>query len=73
MRTTGPVSRERRHLLGTAAITAIAAQLGLAGSARGAGAPFPTVKPGTNTSFPALRQIDAGLLSVGAGRTRFIT
>ena len=26
---------------------------------------LPTIKPGTNTSFGALRQIDAGLLNLG--------
>ena len=65
MWTIEPVNRERRRLLGVAAITAVTAQLGLAGSARAAGASLPAINPGTNASFPALKQIDAGLLSVG--------
>ncbi len=58
-----------RRLLGAAALT-IAAGFGALGSARAEpGDPRPArlsaVKPGTNTSFAALRQIDAGVLNIG--------
>ena len=47
---------------------AAAAQLGMIGSANaqaGKAKPLPTIKPGTNTSFGPLKQVDAGVLSVG--------
>ena len=64
------INRHRRSFLGTAAATMAAAQLLLNGSAeaqpsktRPAG--MRPIKPGTNTSFAPLKQIDAGLLNVG--------
>ncbi|MGO4326408.1 alpha/beta fold hydrolase [Cupriavidus sp. 2TAF22] len=64
------INHLRRRIFGTAAMTIAAAQFGLAGSARaqaGKAAPasLPAIKPGTNTSFGALKQIDAGVLNVG--------
>jgi pimeloyl-ACP methyl ester carboxylesterase len=64
------ISRDRRHFLGTAAMTLAAAQFALSGSAqaqsgKAKSAELPRVKPGTHTSFGALKQIDAGLLNVG--------
>jgi pimeloyl-ACP methyl ester carboxylesterase len=72
------IDYHRRRLFGTAAKSAamsIAAvqfgiQLGMTGSAgaqSGTAKPadVPAIKPGTNTSFPPLKQIDAGLLNVG--------
>jgi pimeloyl-ACP methyl ester carboxylesterase len=62
------INLRRRHFLGTAAITVAAAQLGAFGSANAQSSkpkPLPTIKPGTNTSFGALKQIDAGVLNVG--------
>jgi len=72
------VDYHRRRLFGTAAKSAamsIAAvqfgiQLGMAGSAGAQSSTakptdVPAIKPGTNTSFPPLKQIDAGLLNVG--------
>jgi pimeloyl-ACP methyl ester carboxylesterase len=61
---------DRRRFLGTAAMTIAAAQLGMIGSAKAQSrttrqADMPTIKPGTNTSFGALKQIDAGILNVG--------
>jgi pimeloyl-ACP methyl ester carboxylesterase len=63
-------SYDRRRFFGTAAMTIAAAQLGVLGSvdaqaskAKPAGAT--TIRPGTNTSFGPLNQIDAGLLNVG--------
>jgi hypothetical protein len=51
-------------------MTIAAAHLGLMGSAQAQSnettpAALPSVKPGTNTSFGALKQIDAGVLNVG--------
>jgi pimeloyl-ACP methyl ester carboxylesterase len=44
-----------------------AAQLGTIGpaAAQQVGAKMPTIKPGTNTSFGPLKQVDAGVLNVG--------
>jgi len=63
------INRDRRQLLGTAAVTVASAQLGLialanAQSAEATAAP-PPIKPGTRTSFGSLRQIDVGPLNVG--------
>ena len=60
----------RRRFLGTAAMTMAAAQLGMIGSATAQSgnkrpSSVPAIKPGTNTSLGSLKQIDAGLLSVG--------
>lgn len=64
------IDLDRRRFLGSAAIAFAAAQLGTIGSAaaqisRTRPADLPDIKPGTNTSFAALKQIDAGLLRVG--------
>jgi pimeloyl-ACP methyl ester carboxylesterase len=64
------VDHQRRRFLGTAAVTLAAAQLGMIGSAQAQPskpkpAAVPPIKPGTNTSFASLKQIDAGLLNVG--------
>jgi pimeloyl-ACP methyl ester carboxylesterase len=63
------INRDRRHLVGTAAVTVASAQLGViaftnAQSAK-ATAASPPIKPRTRTSFGSLRQIDAGPLNVG--------
>jgi pimeloyl-ACP methyl ester carboxylesterase len=58
------IDRHRRRFLGAAALTVAAAQLGMVDSAAAA-AQLPSIKPGTNTSFGSLKQIDAGLLNVG--------
>ncbi|MEN3384814.1 MAG: hypothetical protein V7608_4858, partial [Hyphomicrobiales bacterium] len=58
------IDHHRRRLVGAAATAIAAAQFGLAGSANAQAAP-PAVKPDTNTSFGPLKQIDAGVLSVG--------
>jgi hypothetical protein len=67
---TEDISWDRRRFLGTAAMTMAAAPLGLIGAAKAPSsttppANRPTMKPGTNTSFGALKQIDAGVLNVG--------
>ena len=64
------IDHHRRRFLGTAAISIAAAQLGLVDSAdaessKTKSADLPTIKPGTNTSFGTLKQIDAGVLNVG--------
>jgi pimeloyl-ACP methyl ester carboxylesterase len=70
------VNHDRRHFFGTAALAIAATQLALTGSANAQSATTPqpgnkkpvalaATKPGTNTSFGALKQIDAGLLNVG--------
>ena len=64
------VDHHRRRFLGAAATSIAAAQLGIIGSAGAQqnttrSAQLPAIKPGTNTSFRSLKQIDAGLLSVG--------
>ncbi|HET6159878.1 MAG TPA: alpha/beta hydrolase [Dongiaceae bacterium] len=58
------IDHDRRRFFGAAALTIAAAQLGIIGSAQ-AQSSAPTIKPGTNTSFGPLKQIDAGLLNVG--------
>jgi pimeloyl-ACP methyl ester carboxylesterase len=62
------IDQRRRDFVGTAAVTAAAAQFGLIGSAAAQPAstkPLPAIKPGTHTSFASLKQIDAGVLNVG--------
>jgi pimeloyl-ACP methyl ester carboxylesterase len=55
------IDHDRRRLLGTAVISAAAAEFGLAGSAQAQSTPT----PGANTSFGSLKQINAGVLNVG--------
>jgi pimeloyl-ACP methyl ester carboxylesterase len=64
------IDHERRRFFGTAVMTLAAAQLGMIGSAHAQSstpkpANLPVIKPGTNTSFGALKQIDAGALNIG--------
>jgi pimeloyl-ACP methyl ester carboxylesterase len=62
------IDHRRRRLVGAAAISLAAARLGMMGSARAQQAKpkqLPAIKPGTNTSFGSLKQINAGLLNVG--------
>jgi pimeloyl-ACP methyl ester carboxylesterase len=64
------VNHTRRRFFGTAAMTLAAAQFALSGlaqaqSGKTKSATLPTIKPGTNTSFGPLKQIDAGVLNVG--------
>jgi pimeloyl-ACP methyl ester carboxylesterase len=64
------INLDRRRFFGTAAMSLAAVQFAMAGSAgaqsnsaKPAGAP--AIKPGTNTSFGPLKQINAGVLNVG--------
>ncbi len=64
------IDQPRRRFFGTAALMFAAAQLALSGSAdaqpsKTRGVIVPAIKPGTNTSFGPLKQIDAGVLNVG--------
>ena len=64
------INNDRRRFLGVAAMSIAAAQLGMFGSASAQSgktkpANLPAIKPGTNKSFGALKQIDAGVLNVG--------
>jgi pimeloyl-ACP methyl ester carboxylesterase len=64
------INRDRRSFFGTAAMTIATAQLLLDGSAeaqpgKSKAANLPKTRPGTHTSFGALKQIDAGVLNVG--------
>jgi hypothetical protein len=65
--TSDNIDRDRRGFFGTAAATFAAAQLGLIGSvnAQTKSKELPAIKPGANTSFGPLKQIDAGVLNVG--------
>ena len=55
----------RRHFFRTAAITIAAAQLGVVGSAKAQGGSAEPGKPAGNNPFGPLKQIDAGVLTVG--------
>jgi pimeloyl-ACP methyl ester carboxylesterase len=64
------INQHRRSFLGTAVVTAAAAQFLLNGSAEAQPsmtrlAGMRAIKPGSNTSFASLKQIEAGLLSIG--------
>jgi hypothetical protein len=56
---------DRRRFLGAAALTMAAAELAMIDSAGAQSSTISPIKPGTNTSFASLKQIDAGILSVG--------
>jgi pimeloyl-ACP methyl ester carboxylesterase len=64
------INHHRRRFLGTAAMTIAAAEFVMIGSADAQSsktkpADAITIKPGSNTSFGPLKQIDAGVLNVG--------
>jgi len=70
IKTAEEINRDRRRFFGTAAMTIAATQFALSGSAdaqpmKTKSAEMSRIKPGTHTSFGALKQIDAGLLNVG--------
>ena len=68
----GKIDPDRRHFLGTVAMTIAAAQFGMIDSAsatQSSKAAVPPVKAGTNASFASLKQIDAGVLNVGYAET----
>jgi pimeloyl-ACP methyl ester carboxylesterase len=61
------IDQDRRRFFGAAAMAVAATQLGAIGSAAAQRVEtmMPATKPGTNTSFGALKQIDAGVLNIG--------
>ena len=64
------INHERRRFFGSAAMTLAAAQFALSGAeaaqpANARSASLRAIQPGTNISFAALKQIDAGVLNVG--------
>jgi pimeloyl-ACP methyl ester carboxylesterase len=64
------IDHHRRRFFGATALTIAAAQLGMTGFtgaqvSKTKPVPLPPIKPGTNTSFASLKQIDAGVLNVG--------
>ena len=68
------IDHHRRRFFGAAALTVAAAQLGVIGAADAQSdgtkpTPLPAIKPGTNTSFGPLKQIDAGVLNIGYAET----
>jgi pimeloyl-ACP methyl ester carboxylesterase len=69
IKTSGPIDHDRRHFFSAAVATVAAAQFGIrsadAQTIKTKQTHLPVIKPGTNTSFPLLKQIDAGVLNVG--------
>jgi pimeloyl-ACP methyl ester carboxylesterase len=61
------IDHRRRCLIGAAAVSLAATEFGLIGpaSAQFKAANLPAMKTGSHTSFPPLKQIDAGVLNVG--------
>jgi len=64
------INHDRRRFLRNAAMTIAAAELVMLGSADAQSSKLDPpalspIKPGTNTSFPSMKQIDAGVLNVG--------
>jgi pimeloyl-ACP methyl ester carboxylesterase len=61
------INQDRRRFFGTAAVAAAAAHFGMLAKAdaQPARTTPPPIKPGTNTSFAPLKQIDAGVLNIG--------
>jgi pimeloyl-ACP methyl ester carboxylesterase len=74
IRTAQDITWHRRRFLVAAGVTVAAAQFGVISSAAAQPANtgakrLPAIKPGTNTSLGALKQIDAGLLNIGYAET----
>src|SRR3954465_4792481 len=67
IKTVDEINQDRRRFFGAAAMAVAATQLGIIGpaAAQRMEAKLPAIKPGTNTSFSPLKQIDAGVLNVG--------
>src|SRR6267142_7050008 len=61
------INQDRRRFFGSAAMAVAATQLGMIGpaAAQRMEVKVPAIKPGTNTSFGPLKQIDAGILNIG--------
>jgi pimeloyl-ACP methyl ester carboxylesterase len=67
IKTLDEINQDRRRFFGTAAMAVAATQLGMISpaAAQQVEAKMPAIKPGTNTSFGPLKQIDAGVLNIG--------
>ena len=63
------IDNDRRRLLGAAVLTIAAAELAAISYADAQPRKINPIRPGTNTSFDSLKQIDAGLLNVGYAET----
>ncbi len=60
------INHDRRRFVGGATMAVAATQLGISGPAAAQqGKSMRAIKPGTNTSFASLKQIDAGVLNIG--------
>jgi hypothetical protein len=61
------INQDRRRFFGSVAMTIAAAQFGMivSAAAQSSKVTLPAIKPGTNRSFGALKQIDAGVLNIG--------
>ena len=63
------INQHRRRFFGAVAMAVAATQLGMISPAAAQSskkqAVLPAIKPGTNTSFASLKQIDAGVLTIG--------
>jgi pimeloyl-ACP methyl ester carboxylesterase len=61
------INQNRRRFFGTAAIAVAVSQFAMIGpaAAQRAEIKLPAIKPGTHTAFASLKQIDAGVLTVG--------
>jgi pimeloyl-ACP methyl ester carboxylesterase len=69
-KTSETIDRQRRRFFGAAALALAAAEFGMIGSAgaqagKAKSTGLRATKPGTHTSFAALKQVDAGVLNVG--------
>src|SRR5215813_4348344 len=67
IKTVDEIDQDRRRFFGSAAMAVAATQLGMIrpAAAQRMEINVPAIKPGTNTSFGPLKQIDAGVLNVG--------
>src|SRR5438034_8508204 len=59
------INHDRRRLIGAAILTLAAAELATIASADAQSGKIRPIKPGTNTSFGSLKQVDAGVLNIG--------
>jgi pimeloyl-ACP methyl ester carboxylesterase len=68
IKTSEDIDHRRRRFVGTAAMTIAATQIAISGAADAQAskkADLPRIKPGTNTSFGPLKQVEAGVLNIG--------
>lgn len=63
------INQDRRRLLGAVAGSFVAARLGGKEAAAATAGQIAAIKPGASTSFASLRQVDAGVLSIGYAET----